>query len=238
MTQNFISIPAPDGCQFQAYIARPDVTPAPVIIVIQEIFGVNAELQDKCEALADAGYIALAPDLFWRIEPGIQLSDSVPEQLQRAFHLFGEFNLETGLQDLETTLKFARSLPGANGRAGCIGYCLGGKLAYLMAARTSVDVAVGYYGVGIGALLNEAKNITAPLLLHIAGHDEFVPPEEQKKIEETLLEHETAQTYHYPGLPHAFARGNGVHYNEQAAKLANARTADFLDQSLRRAKAA
>lgn len=233
-----VKIPAKDGGEFMATIAMPDKTPSGAVIMIQEIFGVNKEMRDKCDAIADQGYIAICPDLFWRIEPGIELVDSDPEQLKRAFELFGLFNVEKGLEDLKATLDFIRKHKGCNGQVACIGYCLGGKLAYMMAARSSIDAAVGYYGVGIEAMLGEAEKIKKPLLLHIAGDDEFVPPEAQKKIEETMLEHPTAQTFHYPGMQHAFARGHGMHYNEDAARLADRRTAEFLCENLRKAEAA
>jgi carboxymethylenebutenolidase len=238
MSKNNLTIKAPDGGQFNAYIATPDVTPAPAIIVIQEIFGINQELRDKCENFAAKGYLAICPDLFWRIEPGIELSDSVPEQLQRAFHLFGEFDQKQGIKDLEATLKTLRALKECDGHVGAVGYCLGGKLAYMMAAETDINAAVSYYGVGLGAMLGEAEKIEEPILLHIAADDEFVPKDEQEQIIAAMEEHPKAEIYRYPGVEHAFARGNGMHYNEQAAKLANHRTAEFLSKNMKLAKAA
>lgn len=230
--ENKIQIPASDSGAFSAYITLPEKMPAPCVIVIQEIFGINKEIRDKCDSFADLGYIAVAPDLFWRIEPNIQLVDSVEDQLQRAFQLYGEFDVNKGLEDLKSTLSFIRRHEHANSKVGCIGYCLGGKLAYMMAARSDIDASVGYYGVGIETMLEEARNIKKPVLLHIAGNDEFVPKDAQGKIEQTLLDHPTAETYHYPGMNHAFARGNGMHYNKQAAKLADERTKKFLKTHL------
>lgn len=228
-----ITIKATDGSEeFFAYVAYPAKTPAPAIIVIQEIFGVNKELRDKCDDLAKQGYVAIAPDLFWRIEPRIELVDSIPEQLQRAFKLFSEFDVDKGMEDLKATLKAARAMKECDGKVGCVGYCLGGKLAYTMAARTDIDASVGYYGVGLQNMLGEAKNIKKPLLLHIAAEDQFVPPPAQKQIVETFEKHPNVSTYSYPGADHAFARGNGMHYNEQAATLANQRTRDFFKQNL------
>jgi carboxymethylenebutenolidase len=227
-----IKIPAADGGTFSAYIAYPDAMPAPAVIMIQEIFGVNHEMREKCDAMAAQGYIAVCPDLFWRIEPGIQLSDNVEKELLRAFELFGKFDVEKGLDDLKSTLEFMRGQGDCNGAVGCAGYCLGGKLAYMMAARSNIDASVSYYGVGIENMLGEADNIQKPILLHIAGDDEFVPKDAQKKIEDALLEHPLAQTYHYPGMHHAFARINGMHYNAAAAGLANGRTEKFLKENL------
>lgn len=238
MAKNSLTLTSHDGKTFSAYVAYPDVTPAPAMIVIQEIFGINQELREKCDDLAAQGYIAIAPDLFWRIEPGIELVDSIPEQLQRAFQLFGEFDQALGLKDLQSTLKQARAVKECNGLVGCVGYCLGGKMAYMLASHSDVDASVSYYGVGLGDVLDEAKNIKKPILLHIAGNDQFVPPDEQQKILAAMEKHERAQAYHYPGLDHAFARGKGMHYNAQGANLANARTSEFLNSSLKRAKAA
>ncbi len=228
-----ITIKTADGGSFSAYASYPDHDgPAPAIILIQEIFGVNAEMREKCDHMAALGYIAVCPDLFWRIEPGIQLSDSVPEQLQRAFSLFAEFDQQKGLEDLKTTLSFLRRHKDGNGKVGCMGYCLGGKLAYMMACETDIDASVSYYGVGIETMLGKAQQIRAPILLHIAGNDQFVPKDAQQKIKSAMDDVETAEAWIYPGMDHAFARGNGMHYNEGAADIAGARTEEFLQSAL------
>lgn len=238
ITQSAI-ISAKDGTgEFSAYVAMPkDVTSGtPAIIVIQEIFGVNAVMRGKCEALATQGYVAICPDLFWRIEPNIQITDKTEEEWAKAFELFGKFDVDKGVEDLASTLAAVRSkgpgLEAAGGKVGCVGYCLGGKLAYLVAARTDIDASVGYYGVHIDEMLDEAKNITTPLLLHIAEKDEFVPPEAQAKIVNGLKGHSQAATYSYPA-DHAFSREGGAHYDETCAALANQRTKDFLAAKLR-----
>lgn len=227
-----IQIQSHDGQSFNAYIAYPDKKPAGAVILIQEIFGINQEMRDKCDLMADHGYIGIAPDLFWRIEPGIELADSVQEQLEHAFHLFAEFDQPMGLKDLEFTLKAIRSHADCNGKVGCVGYCLGGKLAYMMAAHTDIDTAVSYYGVGLETMLDAADNFKNPVLMHIAGEDEFVPKDAQEKIIEAMKDNDYAETYRYAGMDHAFARGNGMHYNKQAADLANERTFKFLQQNL------
>lgn len=228
-----LTIQASDQGTFSAYIAYPETTPAPAVIMIQEIFGVNQDMRDKCDEMAAQGYIAICPDLFWRIEPGIQLVDSIEEQLQRAFDLFGLFDVDAGLGDLDATLKAVRNLDECNGKVGCIGYCLGGKLAYMMAARTDVDASVGYYGVAIETMLSEADNIKKPTLLHIAAEDEFVPPDAQQAIIERFANSNLVTTHQYEGADHAFARINGMHYKKEAADLANRRTAEFLETHLK-----
>jgi len=233
-----VMIESKDGGQFEAYIAMPETLPAPAIIMIQEIFGVNQEMREKCDELASEGYIAICPDLFWRIEPGIQLVDSIEEQLQRAFELFGLFDVEKGMNDLQATLDFARSYDGCNGTVGCIGYCLGGKLAYMMAAQTNIDASIGYYGVAIDQMLDQAEQIKKPLMLHIAGADEFVPPEAQEKIVSALKDNPFVTIHAYPGMQHAFARGQGMHYDAENAEQANSHTRAFLNSNLRKAQAA
>jgi carboxymethylenebutenolidase len=230
---DMIKIPAHDGGAFGAYIALPAVTPAPAIILIQEIFGVNAEMREKCDDMAAQGYVAVCPDLFWRIEPGIQLVDSVPDQLQRAFGLFGEFDIDSGMADLKTTLGYLRNHKKVRGKIGCMGYCLGGKLAYMMAAQSTIDASVSYYGVGIEAMLDQAPKIKNPLLMHIASEDQFVPKDAQEKILQGLTDHPHITMHIYPGMQHAFARGQGMHYDAEAANLANQRTKEFLERNLK-----
>ncbi|MGQ0526690.1 MAG: dienelactone hydrolase family protein [Alphaproteobacteria bacterium] len=228
-----ITIPASDGWSFLAYVAIPAKTPAPVVILIHEIFGVNGEMQEKCNHMAGLGYVAVAPDLFWRIEPGISLVDSRDEELQRAFELFGLFDVEKGIEDLKSTLAFMKTHETSNGKIGCMGYCLGGKLAYMMACRSDVDVSVGYYGVSIETMLDEARNIKKPLLLHIAEEDQFVPKDAQGAIKSGLAANKNVTMYSYPNAEHAFARGSGMHYDEKAATTANARTQKFLSEHLK-----
>ena len=220
-----------DG-EFGAYIALPEVTPAPGIVVAQEIFGVNQVMRDVCDWLAGQGYVAACPDLFWRIEPGIQLTDKTDAEWQRAFELFNLFDVDKGIEDMKRTLDHLRDHEACNGRAGTVGYCLGGKIAYLMAARSDADCSVGYYGVGLDELLSEAGGITKPLMLHIASKDQFVPPPAQEKIKAGLTGHPQVTLHVYDGQDHAFAREGGEHYDAGAAELANARTLNFFKEHL------
>lgn len=232
------TIPAKDGGTFDAYVAMPAVLPAPTIVLIQEIFGVNAEMRAKCDEFAQAGYIAVCPDLFWRLEPGVQLTDKSQAEWDKAFDLYNRFNVDKGVEDLRATVHVYQGHAQGNGMVGTVGYCLGGKLAYLMAARTQVDCAISYYGVGLDALLGESTHIKKPLLMHIAALDKFVPPDTQAQIKDGLKDHPHVTLHTYEGVDHAFARGNGQHYDEQAATLANQRTAAFFDRHLKQAKAA
>jgi carboxymethylenebutenolidase len=228
-----VTVKAADGGGFSAYIAAPATGTGPAVVVAQEIFGVNEVMRRICDGLAAQGYFAVCPDLFWRQEPDIQLTDRTKAEWERAFALMQGFDVDKGVDDLKATLGFIRTHQGCTGKAGAIGYCLGGKLAYLMATRSDADCSVGYYGVGIQDLLGEARTIGHPLLLHIAEKDRFVPPEAQAEIKKALGGNPLVTLHSYPGADHAFAREGGEHYDAGAARLANDRTADFLRRHLR-----
>lgn len=223
-----ITIQAADGGSFSGYLARPESGSGPGLVVIQEIFGVNTVMRDLTDSYAAKGYVALCPDLFWRQEPGIQITDKTQAEWDRAFELFGGFDVDLGVGDLIAALGHLRGLDGCSGKAGSVGYCLGGKLAYLMATRSDADCNVSYYGVGIQDLLDEAGNIAKPLLMHIAAEDQFVPAEAQAAIAAGLGGNAHVTMHTYADRDHAFAREGGEHWNAEAAALANQRTADFF----------
>ena len=216
---------------FAAYCVRPKGEPRAAIVVIQEIFGVNAGIRRKCDRLAEAGYLALAPDLFWRLEPGIELDHDVEADLQTAFGLFGRFDQDQGVADIEATIRHARNILGMS-KVGVVGYCLGGRLAYMVAARTDADASVGYYAVGVPDLLREKHAIARPLMLHIAGDDAYVPPEAQAAMHEGLDDHPKVTLHDYPGEDHGFATEIGARRSEDAATLADSRTAAFFAEHL------
>ena len=215
-----------DG-SFGIYVARPDGSPKAAIIVIQEIFGVNAGIRDKCDLLAKGGYLAVAPDLFWRFSPGIELDPDVEEQMQRALDYFGKFDFDQAVKDLEAAVHWIRREEGVP-KVGCVGYCAGGRLAYMMATRTDVDASVGYYGVMIDQMLNESHAIAKPLMLHIPTDDGFVSPEAQKAMHDGLDDHPRVTLHDYQGLDHGFATQFGKRRDEESAQLADKRTAEFF----------
>lgn len=189
---------------FKAYRADAAGTPKAAIIVIQEVFGVNPGIRQKCDRLAEQGYLAIAPDLFWRIVPGVELNPDVPEELQKGLELFGQFDQDAGIRDIEASIHKARELLGGSGKVGAVGYCLGGRLAFMTACRTDIDAAVGYYGVGIDGLLGEKHAIANPVLMHIAGEDGFVDKATQQKMHEGLDDHPKVTLYDYPGEDHGW----------------------------------
>jgi carboxymethylenebutenolidase len=190
-------------------------------------------MRELADGYAAQGYVALCPDLFWRQEPGVQLSEQSVTDWARALELYKGFSEVKGVADLITSLEHLRRDLVCTGKVGVVGFCLGGKLAYLMATRSSADCAVCYYGVGIEKDLAEATAITKPLLLHFAENDEFCPPSAQDAIKAAMAKVALASMHIYRGAFHAFARPDGGHYDPAAATAANHLTTDFLAEHLR-----
>lgn len=226
-----ITISTPDG-DFGGYLASPSAGRGPGIVVIQEIFGVNGFVRETADSFAAHGFFALAPDLFWRIKPNIQLTDKTDAEWKQAFDLMGKFNVDAGVKDIQAAITHLRHLPGVSGKVGAVGYCLGGLLAYLTATRTDSDASVSYYGVNLDKMIGEVKNIRHPLLLHIAEADEFSSPEARKTVLDGIAGNPLVTAHVYPKMSHAFARMGGAHYDQANAELANGRTATFFRQHL------
>lgn len=217
---------------FDAYVARPSGSPKAAIVVIQEIFGVNEGIRRKCDNWAAQGYLALAPDLFWREKPHIELDPDVPEDFQAAIGHMQKLDQDLAIRDIEATIKAARAQLGGEGKIGVVGYCLGGRLTFMAACRTDGDAFVGYYGVGIDNLLGEQHAIGKPVILHVPTADGFVPPEVQQKMHDGLKDNRHVTLHDYDGLDHGFAAETGARRREDAAQLADRRTADFFAASL------
>jgi carboxymethylenebutenolidase len=231
MPADRLSIATPDGA-FSAYVARPAAPHAPAVVVIQEIFGVNDIMRGVCDDLAAQGYLAICPDLFWRIEPGIELTDHTEAEWKRAFELFNAFDVDAGVKDIAAAIDLIRTDTGCAGKVGAVGFCLGGLLAFLTATRTDCDASVGYYGVGIERFSGEAEKLASPLLLHIAEEDEFTPKPAQELILVALKNHPMIEIHTYPGRDHAFARKGGANYDAKDAAIAEGRTMAFFKSHL------
>ena len=228
-----ITIHAADGSgSFAAYVAEPKAKPAGTVVVIQEIFGVNQAMRDTCAWVADLGFIAVCPDLFWRIEPGIDITDKSDAEWKRAFELFQTFDQAKGIDDLKASVAASRTMPGANGKVATIGYCLGGRLAFMMAQQSDADANISYYGVGLDGLLGDLPKVTKPLLVHVADKDEFFPAEGRAAVIAAVQGHKHAVGHVYRDADHAFARVNGVHWDGRSATIANGRSAEVLVAAL------
>src|SRR6476620_4164873 len=227
---SYCDIAASDGSgTMKAYLAMPAGKPKAGIVVIQEILGVNKDIRAMTDAWAANGYAAIAPDLFWRLKPGVELDADIPDEFQEGLDLLQKFNADKGVEDLAASIAALRSRGCA--KVGVVGYCLGGRLAFLCAARTDSDATVGYYGVGLDNLLGERQNISKPLLLHIATRDKFSPPEAQAKVRAALKDNPLVTIYEYDA-DHAFARGSGSARVPALAQQADERTQAFFGDKL------
>lgn len=215
---------------FDAYQSSPDGSARGAIIVIQEIFGINAGIRARCDRWAEAGYLAIAPDLFWRFAPNLDLDPDRPYDFEQALQLMQKFETDPGVADIEAAIRAARAASG--GKVGVVGYCLGGKMAYLAATRTDSDASVGYYGGGIHEMLHEGHAIARPLLLHFAGADHFIDADARAKVHAALDANAHVVIHEYPGVDHGFATESGKRRDEAAATLADQRTAAFFAEHL------
>jgi carboxymethylenebutenolidase len=231
-----VIIPSHDGASFACYLAVPRVAKVPGLVLIQYICGVNRVMRRLADEFAEEGMLVAVPDLFWRQEPGVALNDDPsrpnPEHHKKALALNSGFDDTNGVADLISTLGWLRQRPECSGKAGVLGYCLGGRLAYLMATRSGADCSVGYYGVNIGQYLGEADQIKNPLMLHIAGRDELCPREAQREIIEALRPNPAVVVHVYDRAGHAFALAGGQNFDAAAADRANRRSLQFLQQKL------
>ena len=226
-----ITVEGQDGA-FNAYIARPKLLPAATVVVLQELFGVNADIRKTCDELAEQGFVAVAPDLFWRQEPGVDLSVTSEDDWQHGLRLYQAYDRDAGVRDIRDTLSAVAKLPECTGKIAVQGYCLGALMTFLTAVRCRVDAAVAYHGADTEKYLGEVDNLHAPLLMHLGEEDEFISKAAQAQIKAALAGKPSATVCSYPGQHHAFARHNGAHYDAAAAALANDRTAEFLHRHL------
>lgn len=221
-----------DGGTMQALTVRPHTPRGGAVLVIQEIFGVNGTMRTTCDMVAQWGFTAICPDLFWRLQPGIDLDDTKPAERKQGMAMMQRFDAAKAVEDLNATLAVARTLPDANGKAGTMGFCLGGRLAMLMAVHSGAEVNVSYYGVGLDDLIPELGKVATPLLLHVAGEDGFFPEKGRRALLDAVKGHACIKAWNYEGADHAFARLGGDHYDGLQAPIAHGRTAKALQAAL------
>ena len=230
--ENKITIRSPNGT-FRAYIARPTKLPAPAVVVLQELFGVNADIRATCDELAAQGFIAIAPDLFWRQEPGVDLNVRSEADWQHGLRLYAAYDRDAGAKDIRETVRTAVEWPESTGKVALQGYCLGALMAFITAARYEVDAVVAYHGGDTEKYLGEIGGLHAALLMHLGEEDEFISKMAQAEIKAALAKNQTPPFTVIRVGSHAFSRHNGLHYNAAAAALASGRTGEFLKQQLR-----
>lgn len=231
MAGQSITIRAEDGGTFSGYLALPEAGSGPGMVLIQEIFGVNAEIRATADRLAEEGYVVLTPDLFWRLQPNVQLGYD-PASRQQAFALLERFDVEQGVRDLGATLAALKARPELKGKCAVMGFCLGGRMAFLSAARLAFDAAVGFYGGGIDQHLSEAVKVRCPMVLHFGGQDDHIPPATVEKIRQAFARRPDVSIHVYPEAGHAFYIEGRAGYQKPAALMAHSPTIALLRQVL------
>jgi carboxymethylenebutenolidase len=227
MAGKTIKVAVAGGKKFSAYLAVPPSGKGPGILMLQEIFGVNASMRAIADYFAEEGYVVLVPDLFWRMKPGVELGYD-EASFKKAFEYYGKFDVDQGVKDMGAALKALKGLKQCTGKVAALGFCLGGKLAYLAAAKLKVDAAVGFYGVGIEKDLKLAKNIKCPMVLHFGGADKHVPQSAVAQVQKAFKKRDDVEIYVYPDADHAFYGKDRASYNKPAAMMAHTRTIALL----------
>jgi carboxymethylenebutenolidase len=230
-----VTIPVADGGRMPAWVAHPAREPAGAVLLLHEIFGLNRSMRALAEWIMGLGHIALVPDLWWREAPGELDPDAGPPAWTRAMALLRDLDEPRAVADAEAALGFARRLPGCTGSVAVVGFCLGGRLAMRLAAAGAGEAHVSYYGVGIETMLQDLSAPRAPLLLHLAARDRFVPPPAQAAILSALAHRPDVEVVVHPAADHAFARAGARSFDAEAAAVAHARTAALLARCLRSA---
>jgi carboxymethylenebutenolidase len=222
----------PDG-ELAAHVAVPASGSGPGILLLHEIFGVNVYVRDNARRLAELGYVVLAPDLFWRTQPGLELGHDEAGQ-QAGFAAMQRLDVGQAAQDAVAALEVLRSLPEvADRRAGVLGFCLGGTLAYQVAVQGDPDAAVVYYGSGVPGALDAAGEIDCPMIMHWGGADPFIPREQVDAVAAMAADHERIECHVHEGAGHAFDNHHAPHFHHpEAAAAAWALTAAFLAREL------
>jgi carboxymethylenebutenolidase len=231
MPSRTIQIRARDGGTFAAYVAVPESGSGPGLVLGQEIFGINKTMRDTADYFAEEGYVVVAPDLFWRLKPGVELGYGEAD-FKQAFDYFGRFDVDKSIEDIGATMSAVKNLPECTGKVGFMGFCLGGKLAYLTAARERPDVAISFYGVGIPELLGEAKNIKCPMVFHCPDLDKFLPPEGAVKLREAFKGRPEIEIYGYPGADHGFYNKDRPVHHRPSVSMAHTRTIAALRRAM------
>lgn len=231
MSGENIKIKTGDGKEFPGFICRPENGSGPGLLLIQEIFGVNSHIRDVADLYAKEGFVVIAPDLFWRMQPGVELSYS-EHDFACGFEYYQKLDWGLAVADLAHVATVLRQMPGVNGKVGAVGYCMGGNFAYRLAAHGVVDAAVSYYGAGVDQILDQAKGITCPLIMHFAAKDTHIPAEAVENIRKATAGNQLVSIYVYKGAEHGFNCDQRSSYDRKSAMLAYGRSAAFLHKHL------
>lgn len=231
MSTSYIDIQSEDGGTFKAYLSTPPLGRGPGLVVVQEIFGVNSHIRAVADDYARQGYVVLAPDIFWRAEPGVELGYD-EESVQRGVALRARIPMEQTVSDLEATVAVLRQRSDVDGKIGAVGYCYGGRLVYALAATGAIDAGVSYYGAGTAALLDRAPNITVPLQFHFGGLDHSIPHIEVEQIRDAFTRRSDVEIFVYDDADHGFNCDQRGSYHRPSAELARSRALEFFRDTI------
>lgn len=225
-------IAMPDGGQMGAYVALPEHGSGPGMLVLMEIFGVTGYIREAADRLAGLGYVALAPDLYRRIRPGVEFAHDEPS-LPEALQAGQELDVPGAVQDAIVALDHLRGLPEVSGPVGVLGFCLGGTLAYAVAQRADPAIAVAYYGSGIPEMLPDGAQIACPMLFHFGGEDPFIPRDQAEQVAAAAEARAGWECHIHEDGGHAFDNWDAPMFSRpEPAKRAWEQTADFLARTL------
>ncbi len=227
MNSKWMDIKASDGGSFKGYLSLPPLGKGPGIVLIQEIWGVNRHIRAVADQYAMDGYVVLAPDVFWRMQPMVDLGYD-KEGSEKAFGLVKQVDFRKTTADLGSTVQALRALPECTGKVGSVGFCMGGYLSYMSAAHAGVDAAVCYYGGGIHGQLGEVPKIKCPIMLHYAEKDHFIPMDAVESVKKAFAGSSNARIDVYPGVDHGFNCWERPTYDQTSAALAHGRSLAFL----------
>lgn len=219
-----------DGGRMPAFVARPPAGHGPGLVLLQEIFGVTNYLKRRARDLAQAGYVVLVPHLYWRLGSNVELPEDTPEGLQQAFGYLQRLDEPQAVDDAVAALEHLRRMPETSGKAGVLGFCMGGRLAYKLAAASDPDVVVSYYGSGIGEQLHAAPQITAPILFHFGDNDQYLPVDEANRIRAAFASRQSTEAQMHAGAGHAFDNPSPLFHHRAASEEAWPQTIAFLKQ--------
>ncbi len=227
-----LAVSTHDGGSMPAFVALPGSGRGPGLVVLQEIFGVTDYMQRRARDLAELGYVAVVPELYWRLGPHITTDETTPAGLQDAFGYFARLDQAQAADDAVAALEHVRGMRVTGGKAGVLGFCLGGRIAYEVGVLSTPDVVVSYYGAGIADQLDDATQLACPVIFHFGGADPYLPPEQAERIQRAFASRPGAEVHMHPGANHAFDNFNSpMFYTPSASKAAWPVTTAFLERN-------
>ncbi|TME99973.1 MAG: dienelactone hydrolase family protein [Chloroflexi bacterium] len=232
LSDRTVEITTHDGGRMPGYFALPASGGGPGLMVLQEIFGITEYLKQRARDLAALGYVALVPDLYWRLASNVSLPEDTQEGLQQAIGYVQKLDEPRAVDDAVAALEYLRGLPETGSKAGVLGFCMGGRLAYRVGVATDPDVIVSYYGSGIAGQLDDAGRIDGPIIFHFGTADTYLPVEEAEAIRQAFSGHPGAEVYLHEGAGHAFDNPSPMFHHHEASLEAWPQTTAFLKRHL------